>query len=55
MASVGRLRSASTVFETPTGEHMAEDTASRREFIKAVGAGALATGLGANLINLFVT
>jgi hypothetical protein len=25
---------------------MAEDTASRREFIKAVGAGALATGLG---------
>src|SRR6266480_7079706 len=29
---------------------MAEDTASRREFIKAVGAGALATGIGANII-----
>ena len=29
---------------------MAEDTASRREFIKAVGVGALATGIGANVI-----
>ena len=29
---------------------MAEDTASRREFIKAVGVGALTTGLGANVI-----
>jgi hypothetical protein len=29
---------------------MAEDTASRREFIKAVGAGALTTGIGAKLI-----
>ena len=29
---------------------MAEDTASRREFIKAVGAGALTTGIGANVI-----
>jgi multiple sugar transport system substrate-binding protein len=30
--------------------HMADDIAGRREFIKAVGAGALATGLGANVI-----
>ena len=29
---------------------MAEDAASRREFIKAVGAGALTTGIGANVI-----
>jgi multiple sugar transport system substrate-binding protein len=29
---------------------MAKDTASRREFIKAVGAGALTTGIGANVI-----
>ncbi len=29
---------------------MAENTVSRREFIKATGAGALATGLGANII-----
>lgn len=29
---------------------MAEETVSRREFIKATGAGALATGIGANII-----
>ena len=49
-SSLGQLRSGSTVFETPTEGDMAEDTASRREFIKAVGAGALATGIGANII-----
>ena len=38
------------MFEIATEGAWLKDTASRREFIKAVGVGALTTGIGANVI-----